>query len=69
MRDIQPLKFFGGIAMFLFIPGILIGGFVSGWYLYHSKTSPYSMLIPISGVLITLLLNPRPPPSTYGVPR
>jgi hypothetical protein len=40
--------------MFLFVPGILIGGFVSGWYLYHSKTSPYSMLIPISGVLITL---------------
>jgi glycosyltransferase involved in cell wall biosynthesis len=54
MRDIQPLKFFGGIAMFFFIPGILIGGFVTGWYLYHNKTSPYTMLIPISGVLITL---------------
>src|SRR5881396_1467806 len=54
MRDIQPLKFFGGIAMFFFIPGILIGGFVTGWYLAKGKTTPYTMLIPISGVLITL---------------
>ena len=54
MRDIQPLKFFGGIAMFFFIPGILIGGFVTTWYLIHTKTTPYTMLIPISGVLITL---------------
>src|SRR5689334_15280858 len=54
MRDIQPLKFFGGIAMFLFIPGLALGAFVTGWYLYKTKTAPYTSLIPISGVLITL---------------
>ena len=54
MRDIQPLKFFGGIAGILFIPGFLIGSFVTGWYIYRGKTSPVSNLIPISGVLITL---------------
>jgi hypothetical protein len=54
MRDIQPLKFFGGIAMFFFLPGLALGGFVTGWYLYKTKTAPYTSLIPISGVLITL---------------
>src|SRR5437773_4965023 len=54
MRDIQPLKFFGGITMFFFIPGILIGGFVTGWYLAKGKTTPFTSLIPIGGVLITL---------------
>src|SRR3954465_5154009 len=52
MRDIQPLKFFGGISMLLVIPGTAIGMFVTGWYLYKDKTSPYTSLIPISGVLI-----------------
>lgn len=54
MRDIQPLKFFGGIAALLGIIGVLSGGFISGWYLYHHKTTPFQMLIPISGVFITL---------------
>ena len=45
MRDIQPLKFFGGIAMLLVIPGTAIGMFVTGWYLYKDKTSPYTSLI------------------------
>jgi glycosyltransferase involved in cell wall biosynthesis len=54
MRDIQPLKFFGGIAMLLFIPGAMLGGFVCTWYLMKDKTSPYTSLIPIGGVLITL---------------
>src|SRR5690348_9577258 len=31
MRDIQPLKFFGGISAMLFILGALTGGFVSVW--------------------------------------
>ncbi len=54
MRDIQPLKFFGGIAGLLFVPGFLTGAFVTGWYLLNGKTTPFSNLIPISGVLITL---------------
>lgn len=54
MRDIQPLKFFGGIAALLFVPGILLLGFISGWYIYKTKTTPFTSLIPISGALITL---------------
>src|SRR3954467_12561409 len=52
MRDIQPLKFFGGIAALLFIPGFLTGAFVTGWYIARGKTFPFSNLIPISGVLV-----------------
>lgn len=60
MRDIQPLKFFGGIALALFIPGLLCGLFVAGWYFYTGlfdnryRTSPYTSLITISGITITL---------------
>jgi glycosyltransferase involved in cell wall biosynthesis len=54
MRDIQPLKFFGAIALFFFIPGLLMGSFVTGWYLYRTKTTPFTSFITISGVLITL---------------
>ena len=32
MRDIQPLKFFGGISALLLIMGVITGGFVSIWY-------------------------------------
>src|SRR4051812_30281279 len=54
MRDIQPLKFFGGIAALFFIPGFLTGAFVTLWYLMKSHTAPYTSLIPISGVMVTL---------------
>ena len=55
MRDIQPLKFFGGIAMLLFLLGAAMEGFVGSWYLFHShKTSPFTSLITIGGVLVTL---------------
>src|SRR2546421_9752864 len=36
MRDIQPLKFFGGIAMALFLMGAITLGFVGGWYAFHT---------------------------------
>jgi glycosyltransferase involved in cell wall biosynthesis len=71
MRDIQPLKFFGGIAGLLAVPGLLLGIFVAIWYfiprrrtfldehnLRHYETlhltSPFTSLIPIAGVLVTL---------------
>ena len=54
MRDIQPLKFFGGIALLLFIPGMLLGGFVTGYYLLQGRTSPYTSFITMSGVAIVL---------------
>jgi glycosyltransferase involved in cell wall biosynthesis len=54
MRDIQPLKFFGGIAMLFFVPGILLGGFVTVYYLMYGRTTPYTSLITMSGVAIVL---------------
>src|SRR5687768_17446542 len=54
MRDIQPLKFFGGIALMMFIPGVLTGLFVTGYYIRMQKTTPYTSLITVSGVLVTL---------------
>lgn len=70
MRDIQPLKFFGGIGMMLFLPGLLAGMFVAIWYaigdtktitvnnINHTTvvhgTAPFTSLIPISGALVIL---------------
>jgi glycosyltransferase involved in cell wall biosynthesis len=54
MRDIQPLKFFGLIALAFFLPGLLAGGMVTGKYLATGKTSPLTSLITISGILITI---------------
>jgi glycosyltransferase involved in cell wall biosynthesis len=54
MRDIQPLKFFGGIGALIGIPGVLTGLFVTGWYLYQHRTSPFTQLIPISVGLVIL---------------
>src|SRR4051812_11584762 len=63
MRDIQPLKFFGGIAAMFAGLGVLSGGFVFFWYLFHTRyvngfpvhqTSPFTSLIPITGALMTL---------------
>jgi glycosyltransferase involved in cell wall biosynthesis len=54
MRDIQPLKFFGGIALFLALIGILSGGFMTGWYLWHRRTGPFTSLIPITGIFLIL---------------
>lgn len=67
MRDIQPLKFFGGISAILLIFGLITGGFVSIWYAIpdHYKdaagkwqvrhvTSPFTSLITVSGLFFTL---------------
>jgi hypothetical protein len=60
MRDIQPLKFFGGIALLLLVPGLVAGGIVLSRYLYTAlaegagKTTPFTSLITVSGVLLTL---------------
>jgi glycosyltransferase involved in cell wall biosynthesis len=60
MRDIQPFKFFGGIALLMFVPATVLALFVTGWYLYTGlfldrfRTSPFTSLIPIFGVLFTL---------------
>jgi glycosyltransferase involved in cell wall biosynthesis len=60
MRDIQPLKFFGGIGMLLFVPGVLALGTVTARYLWtyffgsRAMTSPFTSLITVGGVLVTL---------------
>jgi glycosyltransferase involved in cell wall biosynthesis len=54
MRDIQPLKFFGGIAVVFFIPALLTGAFVTIWYLMNGKTTPFTSLIVIGGVMVML---------------
>jgi glycosyltransferase involved in cell wall biosynthesis len=69
MRDIQPLKFFGGIAAALGLGGLITGGIVSARYLFfpHAymdptlhqvifkrETTPFTSLITVSGVLFTL---------------
>ncbi|MCS7032401.1 MAG: glycosyltransferase family 2 protein, partial [Phycisphaerae bacterium] len=46
MRDIQPMKFFGGIAAIIGIPGLLMAAFVTIWYFVNWKTTPFSMMIP-----------------------
>jgi glycosyltransferase involved in cell wall biosynthesis len=70
MRDIQPLKFFGGIAGILFALGTIVGGFVFGWWVFNTeiverakdgtaigwvhKTAPFTSLITVSGILFVL---------------
>ena len=69
MRDIQPLKFFGGIAGILLLLGIIPGLFVSIWWLVNTeqvkntagivirvvhKTDPWTSLITVSGVFFIL---------------
>jgi len=54
MRDIQPLKFFGGIALLLLALGVGTGSFVTGWYLCKHHTGPFTSLITVAGVLLTL---------------
>ncbi len=54
MRDIQPLKFFGGIAMILAFFAFVMGAFLTTWYLIYEHTRPFTSLIPVTGMLITL---------------
>ena len=70
MRDIQPLKFFGGIAGILFAMGSVTGLFMFFWWLFNTeivlrakdgaaigwvhKTTPFTSLITVSGVLFVL---------------
>ena len=70
MRDIQPLKFFGGIAGILFGGGILTSAFMTIWWAFNTeivqrnahgdaihwvhKTAPFTSLINVSGVLFVL---------------
>jgi glycosyltransferase involved in cell wall biosynthesis len=60
MRDIQPLKFFGGIAAMLALPSLVMALIVASWYGYtaivdeRARTSPFTQLITISGIGLVL---------------
>ncbi|HRK32829.1 MAG TPA: glycosyltransferase family 2 protein [Tepidisphaeraceae bacterium] len=52
MRDIQPMKFFGGIAAIVGVPGVLMAAFVTVWYLAQGRTTPFTSLIAVSGAMV-----------------
>jgi len=60
MRDIQPLKFFGGIAGLLLAGGAANVAFVGGWWVWdcldegRGRTTPFTSLITLGGVMLTL---------------
>lgn len=53
MRDIHPLRFFGKIGLFFGVLGLLTLLFVTGWYIVYQRTSPFTSLIVIGGLLVT----------------
>jgi hypothetical protein len=57
-RDYSPMKFFGLLALAVFIPALLLGLFVTAHWLRTSETAPYTSLITISigGALLSFLL-------------
>ncbi len=52
-RDYAPMKFFGILGMLAFIPGVLLGGFVSWHWIYRGAISPYKALGFIGLYLLT----------------
>lgn len=54
VRDGQPLKFFGIISFLLSAPGALLLLFVLGWYLSYGTTQPFTRLMTVGGVSLTV---------------
>ena len=54
MRDVQPLKFFGLIALAFLGLGIVQGLFVFGWWVATGGTSPFHALLIGSGTFLML---------------
>jgi glycosyltransferase involved in cell wall biosynthesis len=59
IRDYDPLRFFGSLALLALGPSLAIGAFVSLYWLRTRETAPYTSLITLSvgGVLLGLLLG------------
>lgn len=58
LRDVQPLKFFGTIALSFGICGVALLVFVGAWWLIYSQTSPWTSLVTLgtaSGIIGLLL--------------
>lgn len=54
VRDVKPLKFFGAIGSILLLLGTGCGSFLFAWWLSTGRTSPFTSLVAVSGVLVTL---------------
>ncbi len=54
MRDVRPLRFFGGIAAVVLLVGLALGGFVFGHWAMTGRTHPYQSLLTASAVGIIL---------------
>ncbi len=50
LRDRRPLAFFGSIAIIFLLVGLTMWGFVGGWWLMTSRTTPWRSLITLGGV-------------------
>ena len=55
-RDFRPMQFFGGLALLLLVPGILLGGFFGIHYLMTGQFSPYKWTGFTAGGLFVLSL-------------
>jgi len=54
VRDMRPLKFFGGIGLAVFLFGALLGLIVFGYWCFTGQTSPIKSLLLGSGTFLTL---------------
>ena len=55
-RDFHPLRFFGGLALLLAVPGLLMAGFLLFHYLWEGQFTPYKWLGFTAGTLFGLSL-------------
>jgi len=55
-RDFRPMQFFGGMALLLTVPGLLLGGFLAIHYLRTGMFSPYKWTGFTAGTLFALSL-------------
>ena len=54
VRDGRPLKFFGWLSLLLGSPGVVLLGFVGGWYLWHGAFSPFTQLLTLGVASVTV---------------
>lgn len=59
IRDYSPLKFFGSMAVLVFVIAVSLGSFVFVHWLQTGETIPYTQFITVSvgGVLLSVLLG------------
>lgn len=56
-RDTKPLKFFGGLGGLGLVGFVLLSGALLGWYAWTGRTSPFTSLIIVDGVLLIFAIQ------------